>query len=308
MFHDGYLEGIKSKIAIVTYDKNTFIYTLINKKGIKVINVYKKANSLLRILRRVHSKMKLPLINIWLNNELKKLKNFEIIMIFDATLTDSFIKQMKKDLPNKRFIFWYWNPVRSSVKPELLPDDICEKWSYSPKDCEKYHLHHNTTFYFNEICSKDTTIKYDIFFIGTDKGRLDSLLALEKQFAEMKLQTYFHITPTRWFMLKRNSIYKKHLSYDDVLVELGKSKAILDFLCDTNDGLSIRPMESIFFKKKLITNSQLIADYDFYRPQNIFILGLDDLSDLPKFLNSPYEEVDKEIIKKYDFEHWLKRF
>jgi hypothetical protein len=109
-------------------------------------------------------------------------------------------------------------------------------------------------------------------------------------------------------MIKSNPMYKKPISYDDVLVKIGKSKAILDYLSDPSDGLSLRPMESIFHKKKLITNSKLIANYDFYRPQNIFILGRDNLSDLPEFLNSPYEEIDKEIIEKYDFKNWLNRF
>ncbi|HCF38843.1 MAG TPA: hypothetical protein DER56_07285 [Thermosipho africanus] len=93
-----------------------------------------------------------------------------------------------------------------------------------------------------------------------------------------------------------------------MLTKIGKSKAILDILSNPNDGLSLRPMESMFHRKKLITNSLLISNYDFYRSQNIFILGEDDLNKLPEFLNSPYEDIDEELIKKYDFKSWLSRF
>lgn len=63
-------------------------------------------------------------------------------------------------------------------------------------------------------------------------------------------------------------------------------------------------MESIFFEKKLITTNEDIANYDFYRKENVFIIGKDDYKDLPKFLNTPY----KKIVDYYDYHNWIKRF
>ena len=92
------------------------------------------------------------------------------------------------------------------------------------------------------------------------------------------------------------------------LIEMAKSRAILDILSNPLDGLSLRALESLFHERKLITNSQTIIDYDFYDTQNVFILGKDNLSDLPSFIKSPYKKIDQVIVDSYDFKNWIKRF
>lgn len=51
-----------------------------------------------------------------------------------------------------------------------------------------------------------------------------------------------------------------------------------------------------------------IANYDFYRKENVFIIGKDDYKDLPKFLNTPYKKIPKKIVDYYDYHNWIKRF
>ena len=276
-------------------------------RGIQVENAYKKSNMFLRTIRRMWFRYKFPFEPIWFNKNLHQL-DCNTIIVWDPVMTVDFVRWLRKIHPNKRIIFWYWNPVRRSVNPKLLTDDICEKWSYSLRDCERFNLKYNTTFYFKELRAPKAKPIWDILFVGKDKGRLAELVELKNQFKALNLKTNFHITPTKRYMARSNSIYKEHISYDEVLIEIGRSKAILDLLGDPSDGLSLRAMESIFHKKKLITNSRLIIKYDFYRPQNIFVLGMDNLNYLPKFLNLPYEEIDERIIEKYDFEQWLSRF
>ena len=83
---------------------------------------------------------------------------------------------------------------------------------------------------------------------------------------------------------------------------------IFDYLQDDQTGLSLRPFESIFFNKKLITNNSNIKNYDFYRKENIFILNYDDISMLKSFVDSDYLELPKNIIDNYDFQSWSNRF
>lgn len=296
-----------AKIMIIHHNKNEYFEKKMFQCGIQVVNAYMECNKFLRIIRRLCFKYRNPSRYVWFNKELNNLK-YNTIIIFDSLINVDFIQWIKKNNPNKRIILWYWNPVRNSINPKLLNQDICEIWSYSLTDCKNYKLQYNTTFYFKKLYVPKKEPVYDIFFIGKDKGRLNQLIYLKKEFERLNLKTNFHITPTRSYMIRNNPIYKQNISYDNVLSEIGKSKAILDVLSNPNDGLSLRPMEAIFHKKKLITNSKLIENYDFYRPENIFILGKDDLNNLSKFINSPYEEIDEKIIEKYDFQNWLSRF
>ncbi len=87
-----------------------------------------------------------------------------------------------------------------------------------------------------------------------------------------------------------------------------KSKSILDFVSIGQSGLTIRPLEALFLKKKLITNDKFIKNFDFYHPDNVFILGKDKMEYLSDFLEKPFIEIEESITSKYDFSNWIKRF
>ena len=73
-------------------------------------------------------------------------------------------------------------------------------------------------------------------------------------------------------------------------------------------GLTIRAVEALFYRKKLITNNGAIRDNAFYHPDNVFVWGEDSPADFDAFLQSPYHEVDKQLIRTYDIEYWIKAF
>lgn len=60
------------------------------------------------------------------------------------------------------------------------------------------------------------------------------------------------------------------------------------------DGVTISTMEAICFKKKLLANNKSIKNEVI--KNNIFILGEDDISLLPKFINSEYVEIGDNFI------------
>jgi len=134
------------------------------------------------------------------------------------------------------------------------------------------------------------------------------LLAFKKQMILLGLKPYIHIAPKTKQEYKKNKLYQRSISYQKILQLIEKSDSILDLLSNPEDGLSLRAMESLFFGKKLITNSLRIAEYDFYKSENIFIIGKDDIEHLPDFLKTPYNQNNQEIIDYYDFDNWVKRF
>ena len=80
-------------------------------------------------------------------------------------------------------------------------------------------------------------------------------------------------------------------------------------VAEWQDGITLRPLEAFFLKKKLITNMKNIVKYDFYNSNNIFILGVDDFNKISEFINSPFDDKDyNRIVEKYCFRGWLKRF
>jgi hypothetical protein len=67
-------------------------------------------------------------------------------------------------------------------------------------------------------------------------------------------------------------------------------------------------MESIFLRKKIITNDKNITKECFYDPSNIFILDHDDFNEIENFIRTPYKPINQESVNYFDFSNWLKRF
>jgi hypothetical protein len=82
----------------------------------------------------------------------------------------------------------------------------------------------------------------------------------------------------------------------------------LDIVSKGQTGLTLRPLEALYAEKKLITNDINIKTYDFYNPNNIFVLEDNNFDKINDFLNKNYQTVDDKITEKYQFSNWIKRF
>ncbi|MDK2934960.1 MAG: hypothetical protein PWP27_2770 [Clostridiales bacterium] len=196
------------------------------------------------------------------------------------------VKFIRRKNPDVRIIVWYWNPVDKCVGLDQFSDVDCEIWSFDEEDCARYGLKYNTQYYFNNVSLKTIQDKFDVFFVGGDKGRIKDLVDIKQKFDNLGISSYFHITPTGRKHEVYKEIYKERISYTKVLDYISESKAILDYISEKQSGLTLRPLEALFFRKKLITNDKTIVNRDFYRKENIFILGKDDIENLPQFLNT----------------------
>ena len=89
---------------------------------------------------------------------------------------------------------------------------------------------------------------------------------------------------------------------------LGKSRAILHLAEGAQHGITIRIQESLIHKIKLITDDRSIEKYDFYNPNNIFILGKDDLTGLRSFLDTPYKPITSSFLEHAFYDQLIDAF
>lgn len=295
-------------LAIIRHTRNDFIAKNIEKNGFKVIQAYKSTNYLLYLIWKLFKKFNLPGQSLWYNHESKNI-GVETIILIESNLTLDFVKWIRKNNPSSRVVFWYWNIAQNTIDPNLIRDKSIEKWSFSEKDCERYGLLFNPPFYFNNIQLNQVENEYDLYFAGKNKGRLPMLLDFKRRTEKMGLKTHLHISPTKKIdLLFNRKDLKPAISYNQVLDGVAKSRSLLDIIEVTDSGQSQRTMESIFFEKKLITNSKLIKNYDFYRQENIFVIGEDEMEKLPDFIRSPYLKIDDSVVRKYEINSWVERF
>lgn len=305
----------KEKFKFVIWNKSDFYQRAIENEGYMVKEAYiHSTNMIIASIRQMWFKFKLPYCEIWYN---KQLVNFDgTFILFDAMMYEKFVKWLRVNNPNARIIFWYWNIItEKKIRPSFLKNLNIETWSFDKKDCVKYNLSYSENFYckspYEEILyfDKNRTIKYDLVFIGKDKGRLKMVeeLKYDDDFKNLNWYTYF--TANHFYQKFSNFEYrKKNLTYKQVLLKQLMGKAILELVPPNSAGVTIRTLDALNLNIKLITNNFEIVKMDFYNPDNIFVLGLDHNKDIKKFLNSPYNKIDKNIINNYQLEKWVERF
>lgn len=282
---------------IILYNSIPYLLPFFNKKNVLTSKVLKNLNLFERILRKLSIKLNIPQY-YWFGSWKNNLQSVDTIIIFAALIEPDVLKLIKKFNPKARIIYWYWNPVFRMKKIDKSSLDLMELWSFDPLDCKKLSLRFNTTLYFKEIQLPENTIIYDTMFIGRNKGRESHLKSLFDELIKNGLNIYTEIV----------SDNHKGIPYSEYLDILSKSKSLIDFVPEGQSGLTVRVMEHLFLKKKLITFDKTIINELFYLKENIFVIGVDDTNEMNFFLDSPYVELPTEIINYYDFEEWLKRF
>lgn len=285
-----------NEILILMNGLNYFI------KYIKYDNLKKtykyRRNDGRQLLKRAIEKYKIPIYPLILDKWKNNIYDYKKIVIFDSGYHEDITKYIKRKNKNCKIILYFWNPIKEENYKALKDSNVDEFWTFDKNDAIKYNMHYNSQFYTQKVQLKRDELINDVLFLGRAKNRAKELLELERKLNSNNVKTNFFIIEDE----------KDCISYDEYLSFLSKSKCILDFNQAGQIGLSLRPMESLFFEKKLITNNEDIKNYDFYNPNNIFILGKDNIRDIKEFINKPYEKVQKNILNYYDFENWKNRF
>ena len=224
------------------------------------------------------------------------------IIIFDYGWSKEITDFIKKYNPTSQIHLFFFNTISNKQHQKILKDKNIDKiWSFDQGDVEKYGLNFNTPMYSKEYVKKILIMdspQNDIVFVGKAKERSDLILNIEKSCKKKGIKTDFTIIENE----------KDYIAYSDYIHRVSNAKCILDITNKGQLGLTLRFMEALFFKKKIITNNKYVRNYDFYNNQNIFIIEDGNIDGIENFVHSNKQEIAKEQIEYYDLEKWIKRF
>lgn len=291
----------KSEIVII-YNSVDYFQSEIVKRGYSISELYKVENLFVRFLKKICKKFNLSdrfLYGKWKNH----LRGAKYILLF-SPIEQKVVDYIKSKCPTCKLIYWYWNPAYRIGRPTPKLYESCELWTFDLEDANRYKMKYNNTFYFDNIEIKKEKSVYDILFVGRNKHRQEALVEIKREFEQRGLKTFFHIVPNR---NEDNKEKINPISYKKYLELVAQSKAILDIMPPSQVGLTLRPMESLFLEKKIITDNIHISREAFYHPRNVFIVGKDNFDSLVEFLDSPFVPVDNKIKELYDFNNWINR-
>ena len=295
-----------SKVLILKDNYNSFEqYYLdkLNECGIDAEFYYTSSS----MLRKAFTHYALPFESLWYGGWKNNLDTYDCIIVFDSLHSANLLKYIRKKY-RKRLIFWHWNPIKMDKDISIWAETkkMCEHWTFNPSDAEKYGMNLNNQFFFYQN-QEDISKEESAFFVGTDKGRYEKIVAISDDLKDRGIAIDFHIVSMNCNDT-RKYIEKTYMEYSDVMSHIRKSKAVVEIVQDGQNGLTARALEAMFFETKLITNNREIRNFNFYNDNDIFIIGEDNNDRLDVFLHTPFQPIEKKALYQYDANGWLDNF
>ena len=209
----------------------------------------------------------------------------------------------------KKSIVYFWDSFDNIPRYERTLPFFDIKYSFEPKDVEKYNLNLLTNFFYNT--NRNNAPKNDVFFIGTFDKRIELIQQVVKYINKLGKTAQIYLqSDNKKIAAKYQSesikFIKKPITFAESEKIYNDSKIILDVQKKIQIGLTFRVFEAMGKGKKLITTNEGIINYDFYNSNNIFVWK-DDTVEIPSsFFETPYEELPMEMYGKYTLKNWVK--
>jgi hypothetical protein len=185
-------------------------------------------------------------------------------------------------------------------------------------DLEDYHLYKDrypnllpcTNFYFDMPEESVSVNENEVLYVGVYiKDRIQSLIRVVNALSQYDLTlniNLFYGRKTPPFFHPHITFFFKGLNYAQYLTLTKKATVLLDIKTVDHNGLSFRIFEAIKYQKKLITDNKSIKLYDFYHPNNFYVVENDLFEGLSDFLESDFVPLSEDIRQKYSFSNWVK--
>lgn len=238
-----------------------------------------------------------PLVHLWFRYLLEGLdydSSEKVYVLFAEShhlaYSRGFLTYVKTRFPNSKFAFIFTNPVGTYNYEKLgtLRDYYDEVITFSEDDAGKYgfKLCRDMPYRLPEP-SGDEQISSDVFFIGSNKGRYSQLLDIYNKLSDSGLICDFYIcdVPEKEQVPLPGITYNKRITYDEVLQHTCSSRCVLEVLQKDCNYASIRTMEAMQYRKKLLTTNKYIGKELYY--DNSIMRYVENVEDFYSFVMSP---------------------
>lgn len=246
--------------------------------------------------------------------------NFDFVLFIDGEMvTKKILKMYRKAFPNAKFCLHLWDSVRNLKGVDKVFSFFDFITSFDSEDCKKYKLKFRPLFFCDEYRNIESDNKsYDFVFIGTIHSDRYKVIKKLKDSLDEKYQNFYYLFLQNKFIYYFYKLTKEEFrgtKIDDFAFEklqsseiadiVSKAKYIIDIQHPLQTGLTMRTLEMIGMKRKLVTTNVHIMEYDFYRPSNIQVINRENPTISDKFLDSDYEDLSKGIYEKYSIKSWI---
>lgn len=283
-------------------------------------------NSILaRIMIRINRNLLSVYINRYYDTIIDQTKNNKydyILFIKGESISKSIIDKLRSHHPEAKIVMYVWDSIQNAKNAYRLKECFDKFCTFDGKDSIDYNIPLLPLFYipdYAEIANQNNEKVYDMMFVGTiHSERYEFIKGIVKQIenAGGKCFTrYYFPSKVNYFKQKWDNPNFRNAKISDFVFESMPKTQLLEYYAqsliqiDMQDplqaGLTMRTIETLGAKKKLITTNEHVREYDFYRPNNILVVDRKNPIIDASFITSPYEDVPDDIYRKYSISSWL---
>lgn len=270
-----------------------------------------------------HTDIGYKIVNVVLWNRIKKqIKECEYLIVIRGNILEKkLIDNIKRMLPDENNTIYYtWDSAIYLKHQGALAECFHRAYSFDRKDIEvRKKYEHLPLFYLPEYErgqeEMTNVLEYDLCCIaGFFPFRYQELLKVISQNPNLKILIKLYIDKKLFEYKKRteqwySEIDEKYLIFEpmdteEIVALCNKSRAILDITDEKQSGLSMRTIEAVGLRKKLVTNNCDIKYYDIYSEDNIYLVGADNSYKINEgWLEQEYS-LPEDIQKSYSLGQW----
>lgn len=230
------------------------------------------------------------------------------------------LRILRKYLRTRRIAIFTWNPVIDYQQNHRVRQLHIQQlkglgfriFTFDPGDAQRYGLTLTQQVYrYVEPLRQDLPSQWDIYFLGQDKNRFNTLCALAQQWQAIGLRICIRMVPEPGRSYPATpgiEVLSHSIGYTDNIDTINRARCLLEITQANQSGLTVRCLEALFFGKKLITNNAGVRALPFFSPDRFFVVGEDDSARLPAFLAAPLPPLPPGALDPYDFAHWVQQF
>lgn len=250
--------------------------------------------------------------------EKEKENVYDYVLFIDCEMpTEKILKKYRETFSTAKFCLHLWDSLKNlkGVKDKFHCFDYIS--SFDRKDACDCNIVFRPLFFLDAYRAKKELVKYeyDISFIGTIhsdryaiiKKLLDSTkMFFIYPFLQSTFIYYFYRFTKSEFKGTSISDFKfKKIESEKIAEVISKSKAVLDIQHPRQTGLTMRTLEMLGMKKKLVTTNSDIVNYDFYNERNICVINRSSPVIPEEFYKTEYEEIPESIYEYYSIGQWV---
>lgn len=253
-------------------------------------------------------------------------RDYDLVFVINGkVLTPEFVQALREQHPGAETVLYLWDSIQ--LYPHVLDFSglFDRRYTFDTADArERPDFVLLPLFYTDDYralgAQQVERFDFDLANVCTahaNRYALMRVLVPRLEEAGLRVFSYLYLNPLQFAYNKVTSpVFKRArvkefdfspLDVRDYLDVLARSRAVLDVSHHAQSGLTMRTIETVGARRKLVTSNAEVVKYPFYDPSRVLLLdpAQVDSAAIKAFIELPQVHLDDATYERYGIHAWL---